>query len=423
MDEQAGIEYVQPPSRETVGLDESVWVKWSLYLLMAFPIVDFALRLNHLHPIGLIWDKVVLLILLFAAIRKYIAGARPPRFHWYRYAGWFLLFGLALMFTGMGDPLVAIQGYRIDIYYILYAFLIPLLITPQDVIRLVHVGASVAILIAVHGIYQYIVKTPIPAGFVDVSEHVRTRVFSVLTSPNELGSYMALTTPIVFGLAIYETNRWRKWMYGIGGFLCGMALLFTFTRGAWAALAVSLLITAVLFERRLLLALVVFGAVAYFLPPIHHRIADLFSPVYWLKATQSGGRIARWLTGFDNLSTNPLFGIGLGRYGGAVAADYHLGIYSDNYYAKTMGEMGLVGLALLFSMHLALVRQMFQNALQKHVRTRFLLIGGITGLVAVLVHNSMENVFEYAPMAIAYFMYATLFLVLGQKVQQEATHD
>ena len=423
MDGEAVIEQRLLYDGETRSLDRSGWVKWSLYFLMAFPVVDYGLRLQKIHVIGMVWDKVVLLILLGAAILRFAAGQQFPRFRWYKYAGWFILFALALVFAGLMSPIIAIQGFRIDVYYMLYAFLIPMLISPDDVIRLLHIGASVAILIAVHGIYQYIVKTPIPAGFVDVAEHVRTRVFSVLASPNELGAYMALMTPIVVGLALYEQDRWRKWMYGIGAVLCAITLLFTFTRGAWGALAISLLIMAILFERRLLILLVVFGVVAYFLPPIHHRIADLFSPSYMIKATQTGGRIVHWLTAFDKLSQNPLLGVGLGHYGGAVAADYHLAIYSDNYYAKTMGETGIIGLSLFLAMHLALARELFQNSLRRTGRTRYLLIGGMTGIVAVLIHNSLENVFESAPMAASYFVYAALFLILGAQSVKEGAHD
>lgn len=423
MSEQAVIKPVQLPNDKVYGLDSNHWVKWSLYLLMAFPVVDYALRLEKIHVLGMIWDKVVLLILMIAALARYTAGSPFPRFRWYKYAGWFLLFGFALMIADFASPIIAIQGYRIDVYYVLFAFFIPILVSREDVIRLLHIGASIAILIAVHGIYQYIVKTPIPPGFVDVAEHVRTRAFSVLASPNELGAYMALMTPIVIGLALYETNRWRKWMYLIGGVLCAVTLLLTFTRGAWAALAISLLLTAILFERRLLIVLVVLGVIGYFLPPIHHRIADLFSPAYMIKAAQPGGRIARWLTAFDKLSSSPLLGVGLGHYGGAVASDYGLSVYSDNYYAKTFGETGLIGLTLFLAMQLALANDLFQNARSHRGRVRYVLIGGLTGIVAVLIHNSLENVFEDAPMAASYFIYTALFLVLGGRLAKESAHD
>ncbi len=404
-----------------VSIENSRIAKWCVYALVAFPLIDYSLRLPGIHPIGVIWDKVLLLCMLAIAIRRYLLGYRPGWFTWNKFAGWYILFGLGLMFAGMSDPLVSLQGFRIDIYYMLYAFLLPYIVAPKDVIQIFHVGASIAILIAIHGIYQYITGAPIPAGWVDVSESVRTRVFSVLQSPNELGSYMALMTPIVFGLWVYEQDRMRKWLYGCGAISCIATLLFTFTRGAWMALAMALLLMAIFYERRLLILLAVLAVIAYFLPAIHHRIADLFSPVYWIKSAQAG-RISKWLAAFDKMMTNPLFGVGLGHYGGAVASIYHSGTYSDNYYAKTLGESGIVGLVLFFSFHIALIRDLFQSTL-KRIRNRgkvkFIAFGGATGLLAVLLHNGIENVFEYAPMAATYFTYATLLLIWGRGLTEK----
>ncbi len=414
---------VARPQTGPVGLNHSRLARWCLYALMSFPIVDYALRFGPLHILGVVWDKVVFLILLALAASRYIAGYRPQRLTWTRFAIWFILLGLGIMFAGFASALVSVQGYRIDVYYIVIALLVPFVVDREDVPKLLHVGAMVAILIAVHGIYQYIVKVPIPRGWVDVTESVRTRVYSVLQSPNELGSYMALMTPIVAGLAVYEKDKWRKWLYAAGAPLCGITMVFTSTRGAWVSLAIAIFIMSVLFERRLLLALIVLGVVGFFLPPVQHRIGELLSPVYWMQATASG-RIFRWMTAYDKMATNPLFGIGTGRFGGAVASLSYGAIYSDNYYAKTLAETGLVGLTLFVAMHLALIRDILKRAVGATAgRRRFVYLGGMTGLIAVLIHNAMENVFEFAPMEVAYFMYATLLLIWTRQPNEPDAAD
>ncbi|MCF8565012.1 O-antigen ligase family protein [Alicyclobacillus tolerans] len=401
---------------EAEGMEQSRITRWIMYALVAYPLVDYALRLPHIHPIGVIWDKVVLLVLALIAMKRWIAGVRPTVFAWQRFAAWYILFALALMFAGLNHPLVAIDGFRTDIYYMLYAFLLPFVVAPKDVPKLLHAAAAIAILIGIHGVYQYITKAPILPGWVDVGEHVRTRVYSVLISPNELGAYMALMTPVVFGLFIYEQRRWTKWMYGIGSLFCLMTLLFTFTRGAWAGLALAVFLVAVIFERRLLILLVAVVVIAFFIPAIQHRFTDLLSPVYYLKSATQGGRIARWLDAFDHMAPNPLFGAGLGQYGGLVATDFHLGIYSDGFYAKTLGESGIVGLVLFLAMHIALIREVIRKVVRPmQGRAKFVALGGVTGLLAVLFHNSVENVFEFAPMMIMYFNLATLYLIWGNK--------
>ncbi|RIV28111.1 O-antigen ligase domain-containing protein [Alicyclobacillaceae bacterium I2511] len=409
-----------PNTEAALGLAHTRIGRWSLYALVTFPVIDYTLR-YHGDPIGSVWSKLVLLALIWLAATRYIAGVRPRWFTWNRFAIAYVVFCLGLLFAGLTSPLISLEGFRMDVYDILFVFLIPFVVQPEDVEKLLHIGASLAILTAIDGVYQYVMKVPIPASWTSSTEVVHTRVFSVLISSNEMGAYMALMTPIIAGLAYYTKDRWLRWLFAAGTMVCLLALLLTFTRGALFALILSVLLVSLWFDRRLLIALAVLTVVAFFLPPVQHRIADLFSPVYWLKSAQEGGRIAKWNTAYDKMSGNPLFGVGLGRYGGAVASDNNLGVYSDNYYAKILGESGLLGLTIFVTMHLALLRDMFKNAArQVDKRTRYLMLGGVAGILAVLIHNSVENVFEFSPMSLSYFLYATLFLIWGRSVAENA---
>ncbi|GEO24764.1 hypothetical protein AAC03nite_05490 [Alicyclobacillus acidoterrestris] len=398
--------------------------KWCTYLLIAFPIVDYTLRLSALHYLGSVWDKVVLFILAVIALNRYIRGHRPRAFGFAKFAGWYILYCFALMVIGLSHPSIAFDGFRMDVYYILFGLLLPFLVEPRDVPKFLHAAAAVAILIGVHGVIQYVMAPQIPSGWVDVTEHVRTRVFSVLKSPNELGAAMEMMIPIIFGLCIWERNRVRKWVYGLGGLFCLLTLFLTGTRGAWMGFGAALLFIAIVYERKLLIVLVILGVIGFFLPPIHHRVMDLFNPVYMIKSAQ-GGRIIRWQTAFDVMSGNPLFGAGLGRYGGSVASTHGYSIYSDNYYAKILGESGLVGLVLFVAMHIAILREMIVTVVRRAKgRQRYLALGGLAGVVAILVHNCVENVFEYAPSLMLYFVMVGLFLLWGRSLEnQEVQHE
>lgn len=402
------------------GLSESPAARWSMYLLMAFPIVDYALRqLPVIHFVGSVWYILIFFILTAITLKRVVAGQKLRWFNWHKMAGWYMLYGLTLVFTGIAHPIIALEGYRADIFYILYTFLLPMILEPEDVIKLLHIASSVAILIGVDGIYQYIVATPIPSGWVSPSEHVRTRVFSVITSPNELGSYMALMIPLMVGLALYEKNRWRKWMYGIGAVVCFATQLFTFDRGSLLALVASIGLVSVVFQRRLLLVVLAVAAIAFFIPAIHHRFTDLLSPQYWSSA-QIGGRTARWAQAFDLMSAHPFFGTGIGRYGGQVASDFGLSVYSDSYYMKILGESGILGLVLYLSMHLSLLREVVQKSVRRmEGKARYIVLGGFIGLLAVALHNFVENVFEFGPMAFMYFSLTALYLIMARKGKHE----
>jgi O-antigen ligase len=410
---------------EGIALRNHRLAKWSMYALIAFPIVDFALRHDMGKVgIGLIWDKVIFAILALTALVRWRRGIRPAFFRWQRFGLWFVVYAAALCLSSFQDFGLAFAGLQIDVYYLLFAFLIPFVVGPEDVRPLLHAAAVVAILIAIHALYQYAVKVPIPANWVDVGEHVRTRAFSVIASPNELGAYMALNIPLLTGLGLYERDKWRKWFYRVGVVCCAGAFLCTFTRGAWISLFLALVVMAVLVERRFLILIAVFCVAGFFVPAIHHRITDLFSPIYWLKSTTQFGRLQRWLMAFDVMSRNPLFGKGLGQYGGAIAEAAKKSIYADNYYAKTLAETGLVGLVLFLSMHLALLMDLFRHTVFRYrARLRIVFIGGVTGIIAMLIHNSMENVFEYGPSVLAYFILATLLLIWSTGILDESKTD
>ncbi len=395
-----------------ISVEDSPAIRWSMIALTAFPLIDYALR-RFVPPVGSIWDKIVLLILLAIAGFRYLCGERPVSTTWSKFAGYFLMYGLALVLGNFALTLLTIAGYRIDVYYIIFGLLIPFVVGPNDVEKLLYAISSLAILIGLDGVFQYIAKTPIPSSWFDVGEHLRTRVFSVLISCNELGAYMALMIPIIGAFMIYDTDRRRKWLFGLGLVPCVLTVLFTYSRAAWFSLGLSILIMALMFKKRLLIVLVFLLSGLFFIPTIHHRIIDLFSPIYWTESVR-GGRVARWQEAFAAVKMNPLFGVGPGHYGGAMAVMYHLSMYADNYYAKTIGETGIVGLTLFLATDTSLIRDLRIRTKRVSGRKKWLFLGGMTGLLSVLIHNGFENVFEYAPMTLTYFLLMALFLVWGQ---------
>ena len=101
---------------------------------------------------------------------------------------------------------------------------------------------------------------------------------------------------------------------------------------------------------------------------------------------------------------NKIFGLGLGRYGGAVAMNNNLTpFYLDNYYLKTLTEMGVYGIgALAFVILTFIVSTVKIIKSQTMVKYRIMVIGLFAGAMGVLAQNFVENIFE-VPAIIAYF--------------------
>jgi O-antigen ligase len=245
---------------------------------------------------------------------------------------------------------------------------------------------------------------------------VRTRVFSILDSPNVMGSFMVMIAPICVGFTYKARNMLAKiLLWGGAGIMC-LACVFTFSRGAWLGMAVAVFIFSLYRDRRLLGLAALCAGIAVFIPEIANRITYLFTSDF-AEASAAGGRTQRWTVGMDLLIKNkPWLGFGLGRFGGAVAMqnqvieglDY---FYMDNYYLKTLVEMGYLG----FAAYLLLIFSFLWNGMRSIFRVHRgggfdLEIGVFAGLCGVLAHCLFENIFE-VPYMNAYFWGLAAFLI------------
>jgi O-antigen ligase len=247
---------------------------------------------------------------------------------------------------------------------------------------------------------------------------------------------MVLTAPPAAAMAYYCKKVLTKLMFlGITGAMC-LCLLFTFSRGAWVGMVVAVIIFALYMDRRLLGILgAVMAAALIFMPSITSRLTYLFTSDY-AEASAVGGRALRWVTGRLLLTeSNPWTGFGLGRFGGAVAMNNKLleeteefsYFYMDNYYLKTMVEMGYIGIIIFLILLAGLLvwglRAVYRSGSELAEGTdplagaagnyKAIAAGIFSGLCGVLVHCYFENIFE-EPYMMAYFWgLAAMLMYLG----------
>ena len=389
--------------------------KWPVYLLAGYPIVDYFLHIDPWGVIGQNWATLLLLYLVFLAFRQYLGSGRTRFYPTHRMIVYMAVLGLVYIALDMEYVKVAVAGYQTDFMYMLIALLLPSVLSREDVVPVLKVVAVTGFLMAVHGVYEYIMAVPIPAAWGGVGGHVRTRVYSLFGSPNIFGSYMAFLVPLTSAVALYESDRGQRLFYGTAAVFCAASLVFTFTRGAWLACLVGFLVFTWLVDRRLTLGVIGVALLAYFLvPPIHARIQEFASPVYWVQTFGGGGRIARWGHAYDQMRRNPLFGAGLGRYGGAVAARFFGSPYVDNYYAKTLAETGLLGLVsylALIGVYLRDVFRIWRNVAD--LRMKRLIAGVFSALVVFTAHAFVENIFEVPTVNMLFWLVGTLVLIYG----------
>lgn len=407
--------------------------RWMLIAFALYLPIEYALRdVLKINILASVWEEVFLMagiaLVLWRVCLKQTNGLTRAT----ALEAALLLYmaaGLLLMMLNRPYPAIAWAGYRAQVEYILWFFILLRLIDDDgDAKTLIYGFTAVVGILALHGIYQFIVAVPIPASWVTKTEAgVRTRVFSITGSPNIFGSLLLMAAPPAASMIYYFKSGWKKFAaLCVTGAIC-LSILFTFSRGSWVGLVVAVVLFSLFMDKRLIGMMgVAMAGVLAFVPSITSRLTYLFTPEYKV-ASEVGGRALRWETGWMLLHDNsPWLGFGLGRFGGAVAMNNQVldkteefsYFYMDNYYLKTLVEMGYIGIIFYIVALVAFVIMALRaihacnqgrayglcdDALTRNNENLKCLAAGLfAGMAGVLVHCYFENIFE-EPYMMAYF--------------------
>ncbi|USG64259.1 O-antigen ligase family protein [Brevibacillus ruminantium] len=417
--------------RETVlkwGSRSSTW----LSILIAFPIIDYVLRKFLPIPVlPSLWDKALLVVLLLFTFFAYLQTARKLPSIKHPFLA-FIVYGIGLMVIDMTNWAASFEGFR-SVYQYMSAFFIGfyLLADHKQLANLLKMLSLVGFITGLYGVAQVVLGVETPMGWVQEGEATTTRAFSFVTSPNVLGSYMALVAPVSVGLALYTSNKKERLLWILVALTTLLALLLTGSRGAWFALAAALFACFYLWKKRWAGYLVLAGIIGvlglYFLVPdtvpivgtIKNRIFTLFTADY-MEASSKAGRLQRWLTAYDRMRVEPLFGVGLGHHGGAVASRRFGTIYTDSYLFKSLAELGLIGLSMFIGLILMTFRYGVKVARSLTGKPEFFLtLGLLGGMIAVALHNVAENIFEVPFMSLQFWLFGGIFAALYADLTNE----
>jgi putative inorganic carbon (HCO3(-)) transporter len=168
-----------------------------------------------------------------------------------------------------------------------------------------------------------------------------------------------------------------------------------------------------LIDRRVFIGFMIIALLsAFFVPQVNSRLTHLFSADYLMKSSNDG-RIARWMNSYDIMRNQPFYGAGLGRYGGAVGERNFGTTYVDSYYFKTLAETGLLGISLYLWIMYSIALSGYRIWKREKGHTNYYIYGGIlAGLLGVMLHNGVENIFEVPFMNTFFWLLAGLMLSL-----------
>lgn len=212
-----------------------------------------------------------------------------------------------------------------------------------------------------------------------------------IAGENGVAAFFAQMSVFLFGFAATRKFLERQALTLLA-IVTTVCVVFTFSRGAYVALAVSFLLVCLL-KRRMLLVVTAGGLIAglaggYALVPgaVIQRVTMLHTSDGSLESS-AAGRMHMWDLALDMFMSNPLFGSGFDTF--RLLAGYG-GLHdTHNYYLKLLAEMGILGLFVYLALLAAAIWscwRLFRDAGDDRMLSG-LAVGGLGYMVCVAILN------------------------------------
>jgi O-antigen ligase len=221
---------------------------------------------------------------------------------------------------------------------------------------------------------------------------------------------------IIFGLFIYTgSNILKKLILLVIFSSLSLALFWTYSRAAYAALLVSVLITASFRGKRVLVATLVFLILFIFLLAPHAILERIYSSKIALLSpnyneSSVAYRVHQAKFALETVRQYPLFGIGLGA---------RERVFYENQFIMFLSELGTVGFAAFF----VLIFLIFKTALSLFRSAQNSLIKGfsagyIAGLFGLLIECNTLVVFMISRIAMPFWLLTAILFWLGKEAKK-----
>ncbi len=296
-----------------------------------------------------------------------------------------LLLGLMIVSTAHGIfarwvlPLTAVlYVFKTAEFFVIFFLVMNYARTEREVKQFLFFALITLTLVGIYTLFQ----VPHVQIF---SEHRISAPFEGSPEPASVGGYMAFLLLILFGLFIYAESVLLKWVYGVVAIIVGIPFLYTLNRTSYAALIAGLLFISVIAKKKWVITVLILASLTSFIwlpEAVKDRLAftryDAKNPGRIFGVDQSSQeRLTAftrvWQQGFWVKS--PLIGRGVTYY------------YSDNQYARTLSEIGIIGLVLWIWIFVRLFKiSIWLFHILRDGFFKGMVLGYRAGLIGILVH-------------------------------------
>lgn len=275
----------------------------------------------------------------------------------------FLLAGIVATLSAY-DPLQSIAMWLRYAAYFMLVFATAYAVRTWGQIRGIFallLGAGV--IASFWGFYMFIYHPEIlQVGAWNLDDEISNRIAGTFPDANWFGEFLVMTIPVSLAL-LFTSKRWPSRIVIFAGVaVLVAAILMTYSRGSWLALAFALAIFIVLVERRLIFPMMAAGAIgAAMLPGFSDRLTSMFQT----EQGTAGFRSRLWDIYIQEFLQRPIAGTGLGNYLEAFS-HYNLThpikgmitppFSAHSYYLGTMVEGGILGILTLALLIIVIAR-------------------------------------------------------------------
>jgi O-antigen ligase len=366
------------------------WPKIGLFCFIFLrPAVDFLYqyRLNSDPPLNFT-SLFAILAIIFCLVVFYENYRQFPKikssFTWM-----FLIFiGILSFFYTINQTATLDELLRLISIFLLFISSYLLLKDTGDLTNLIRIIIFSSIIPVALGFWQLANET-------GLMEDGQNRIFGTFAHPNMLAYFLILPITLsTFAALNLGKKRVESYAYALISLILVIVLAFTYTRGAYVALALILAIIGLAKFRGFLLISTIFGIIIYLsLPPIQARVNSLlnFDPYGSI-----GWRIRLWTDGFSYFKENPWTGNGLGTGPMVIAEnrDFKLGATEPhNDYLKLGLELGFPGVAAYLAIIIsALLDFYYSFKKQLKPRLKILTLFASACLISLAIMSFGDNI-------------------------------
>ncbi|HTU66400.1 MAG TPA: O-antigen ligase family protein [Steroidobacteraceae bacterium] len=164
---------------------------------------------------------------------------------------------------------------------------------------------------------------------------------------NHFGSYIAYVGSFILGVFMFDKEKkWRRLLYAAALYCCVYPLFMTYSRGAYAAVIIALLVFGVFHKRMILVGIAILGFTWTTVLPstVVERITMTETAEGQIEES-AAIRLVLWEKAEELFQRNPVFGIGYQAFSVSVRIGGLNNVH--NFYMQTAAEQGVIGLIFL----------------------------------------------------------------------------